>query len=409
MKVVVACVVYDRFSNIVELIRSWNMCDTSGAELVIIHNYANEEAKDAYSKFCLEAGINYVPRENIGFDIGRLQDVCLNRLPGFPEFDYLIWLTDDCVIMRKDFIQQFISQFKPDVGCVAMEISREVKLHIRTTGFCIPKHVAQRLTFPSNPIKTKEHCYLFEHRDRTNTFLQQINRMGLKAIQISRLEVSPFWDSGHKRTKSRLKEHYDLFPKPAQSNAKVAFICPIYNSYPEILSSLINQTHQNWHLFLVHDGPATKNIKAIVEAANDPRVEYIETETRVGSWGFPIRRDYLQKLKDTDFDYVVITNSDNHHTPNYCEAMIKGFTGGQVAIYHAQMVHNYIGWGVIDCRLQQGFLDCGGVMIKKDVAVEVGWNDVKSHSSDWIFFSEIIKKYGAHRFGKVPGCLLIHN
>lgn len=416
MKIIYAVVVFDRFDNIKEQVRTWAMCEHQNAQMVIIHNYANEQARDAYSKFCSECGITYVPHENIGFDIGRLQDVCKERLEGFPnDWDYLIWLTDDCVIMRKDFIQQFISQFKPDVGCVAMEISREVKLHIRTTGFCIPKHVAQRLTFPSNPITTKEHCYLFEHRDRANTFLQQITRMGLKAIQISRLEVSPFWDSGHKRTKSRLKEHYDLFPKPAQSTQKVTVICLIYNSYPEIISSLINQTHQNWELILIHDGIETYPVSKIVEAASDPRIKYIQTPERVQKWGHPHRSWALSELKNgrlsINSDFVVITNADNWYAPTFMEYCIKGFDQNPdcVGIYPSQMIHSYIRWKIINCKMEQGYMDSGSILLRTKESSEVGWNHVNDHSSDWLFFNDLVNRYGKNKFRSVDGVLFSHN
>lgn len=409
MKIVVAVVVFDRFQNVVEWVRCWAMCETSNSELVIIHNFANESDKSSYKEFCDQAGIRIIQRTNIGFDIGAFQDVCRNRLEVFPEYDYLIWITDDCLPMRKDFIKQYMDRMIPGIGCAALEISKSVKLHIRTTGFCVPKNVADRLQFVADPIVTKEQCYKFEHRGGNDIFLEQVRRMGLRAVQVSAIEVAPLWDSGFKKYKNREKEHYNLFPRPAQTNAKVAFICPIYNSYPEIISSLINQTHQNWVLYLVHDGPSTMNIKSIVEATGDKRIIYTETPERRQHWGHPIRREYLEKLKVSDFDYICVTNGDNFHAPTYCEYLLKGFTNGQVATYCAQMSHSYIGWKIIDCRLQQGFLDCAGVMIRKDVACEVGWTDVEAHSADWIYFKTIIDKYGADKFAKVEGCLLSHN
>lgn len=408
--IVVALVVYDRFDNVKEWVRCWAMCETQGAQLVIIHNYDSQEAKEAYSQFCAEAGVLYIPHENIGFDIGRFQDVCRNRLEGFPDYKYLIWCCDDSLPMRKDFIKQYLDQVKrPGVGCAALEISKAVRTHIRTTGFCVPKHVAERLQFAADPITTKEHCYQFEHRGGTNIFLDQVVRMGLRAVQVAPIQTACFWDSGFKKYRPRDKEHYQLFPKPSQAKGKIAFICPIYNSYPEIISSLINQTHKDWHLFLIHDGPSSMDIKSIVAATRDKRITYTETETRLGNWGHGYRKEYLQKLKTSDFDYIVITNSDNHHMPTYCEYLLKGFTNGQVAVYHDQMVHSYLGWGIINCKLQQGYLDCAGVMVRKDVACEIGWQEVEAHSADWLYFNDIIKKYGAQKFAVVKGCLLSHN
>lgn len=408
--IVVACIVYDRFQNVLEWVRCWNMCETQGAQLVIIHNYANQSDKQSYKEFCDKAGIKIIQRENIGYDIGAMQDVFRNRLPEFPDYQFLIWCCDDALPMRKDFIKQYTDHFKNfKVGVAALEISPSVRNHIRTTGFAIRKEVAEKLQFPVDPITTKEQCYFFEHRGGPAIFLDQVYRLGYKAVQVSPINSACFWDSGFKKYRNREKEHYNLFPRPAQSKGKVAFICPIYNSYPEIISSLINQTHKDWHLFLIHDGPSSMDLSRIVEAAKDPRITYIETTVRLGNWGHSYRREWLEKLKTSDFDYVVITNADNHHAPTYCEYLLKGFTNGQVAVYHDQMVHSYLGWGIINCRLQQGYLDCAGVMVRKDVACEIGWRDVEAHSADWLYFNDIIKKYGLKKFGVVKGCLLSHN
>lgn len=409
MKIVVAVIVYDRFYNLVEWIRNWGSCSQQGAELVVIHNYANEGDRQSYQEFCNETGTRYIPRTNIGFDIGAFQDVSRNRLEGFPEFDLLLWCPDDNLPMRKDFIYQYAQKMTPNVGVVAMEVSKSVRRHIRTTGFMVTREVCNRLQFVADPITTKEQCYHFEHRGGHQTFLDQVTRMGLVTRQLSDISVACFWDSGFKRYKNREKEHYMIFPKEAQSTGKVAFICPVYNSYPEIISSLINQTHKNWILYLIHDGENSTGLRKLIEHINDPRIIYTETAERVSKWGHPLRQEYLNKLKNSDFDYVVITNADNFHAPTYCEYMLRGFTNGQVATFCSEMTHSYVAWGVIKCRLQQGFLDCAGVMIRKDVACSVGWQNVEAHSADWLFFNDIITKYGADKFAMVPGNLLVHN
>lgn len=408
--IVVAVCIYDRFYNLQEWIRCWKMCATQDAELVIVHNYANEPDRDSYTGYCAERGIKYIPRVNVGFDIGAFQDVCKNRLEGFPEFDYLLWVTDDALPMRKDFVYQYLQKM-PGVAVAAMAISTERRTHIRTTGFMITKEVCSKLKFPADPITTKEECYHFEHRGGVFTMMNQIIRMGYKVVQVTpKIEQACFWDSGFRKYRSREKEHYSLFPKEAQSTYKVAFICPVYNSYPEIISSLINQTHKEWRLFLIHDGPSeVVDIKSIVEATKDERITYIETTERQGNWGHGYRREYLQKLKGSDFDFIVITNADNHHVPTYCEYMIKGFKNGEVAVYHSQMIHSYLKWAIINCKLAQGYLDCAGMMIRKDVACEAGWPNIEAHSADWLYFENIIKKYGAHKIAKVEGCLLSHN
>ena len=148
MKVVVAVIAYDRFYNVVEWVRCWNLCAKQDAQLVIVHNYANDGDRESYQAFCAEAGVSYIPRHNIGFDIGAFQDVARNRLEGFPEFDYLIWCTDDVLPMRKDFVYQYLQQ-KADVA--AMHLSPSVRLHIRTTGFGITREALNKMQFPADP------------------------------------------------------------------------------------------------------------------------------------------------------------------------------------------------------------------------------------------------------------------
>lgn len=408
-KIVVCVVVYDRFYNIVEWVRCWAMCEYNNAQLVVIHNYANESDLDSYRSFCSDSGITYIPRINIGFDIGAFQDVCRNRLDGFPDFDYLIWCTDDNIPMRKDFVHQYTQRMISNVAVVAMAISKNVRLHIRTTGFAIKKEAALKLQFVADPVVTKEQCYHFEHRGGKETFLDQIVKMGYRAVQLTEINDACFWDTGFKKYKSREKEHYNLFPRPSQSNAKIAFICPVYNSFPEIISSLINQTHRNWVLHLIHDGENSTGLRKLIEHINDPRILYTETEYRAQNWGHLWRQKWLQKLKGSDVDYICVTNADNFHSPNYCEQMLKGFTNGQVATYCAQMSHSYINWRIIDCKLQQGYVDSAGVLVRADVATSIGWPDVEAHSADWLYFKAIIDRHGAEKFAKVEGMLLVHN
>lgn len=412
-KIIVAVIVYDRFDNIKEWVRCWNQCDTGSASLVIVHNYENEQARESYTYFCGQSSVHYVPRKNVGYDIGAFQDVCRQRLTGFPDFEYLIWCTDDTIPMRKDFIGALISGLGSNlVSC--MELSKEVKAHIRTTGFCLKKETALKIQFPADPITTKDQCWNFEHRLPTS-FLEQVNG---KATQIAPIHESHLWDSGQvkaKRRNNRKEEHYTVFPHEEQSKKKITFIALIYNSYPEILSSLINQTHQEWHLILIHDGKETYPVSKIIEAANDPRITYIQTEERKQNWGHFWRRWAIQELKEgrlsKESDYVVITNSDNWYAPTFCELMVKGFANkpNAVAAYTSHMIHSYTNWNLITCVPKQGFIDSGNVMVKREVACSVGWNDVDRHSSDWYYFEEIIKKHGIDKFVSVKGCLFSHN
>jgi len=438
MKIIVAVIIYDRFNNLKLWIDIWKQCITDNSELVIIHNYKNDDDKNKYKEYCSDSNIKYISRPNIGMDIGAMQDVFMQRLKGFNnDWDYLLWVTDDTIPIQKNFIQQYLDKFKSNnkIGVVALEISNEVKRHIRTSGFMIRKDCSLKIVFEANPIKTKNDCYLFEHRSK-NSFLEQVNRMSLIAIDVSnKLKTAPLWDTEIRAYLNRWNEFDKNFNSIKRVKDKVIIICPIYNSYPQIISSLICQTHKNWVLVLIHDGKASENLKNIIGHYADSRIIFLESETRKGNWGHFYRQFGIDNIDNftPDAEYVVITNADNYHVPIYLEKMMGAFNSQDiVATYCSSMVHSYLSnqqvshldvgqtsstelkweqytFGTIQCKLELGYIDCAGIMVKKECAQKVGWNDIVTHSSDWTYISDIIKEYGENRINKVNGCLLVHN
>jgi hypothetical protein len=438
MKIIVAVIIYDRFNNLKLWIDIWKQCITDNAELVIVHNYKNEDDKKKYKEYCDDNNIECVSRPNIGMDIGAMQDVFMQRLKGFNNsWDYLLWVTDDTIPINKNFIEQYIQKFKESnkVGVVALEISNDFKKHIRTSGFMIRKDCSLKIVFESNPVRTKNDCYLFEHLSK-NSFLEQVNRMGLIAIDVSpKLKTAPLWDTEIRAYLNRWVEFDKNFEDIKRVKDKVIVICPIYNSYPQIISSLICQTHKNWILVLIHDGKASGSLKNIIGHYADSRIIFLESETRKGNWGHFYRQFGIDNIDNLvpDAEYVVITNADNYHVPTYLEKMMEGFiTQDIVATYCSTMVHSYLSpqqvtylevgqqsstelrwedytWGTNQCKLEFGRIDCAGIMVKKECAQKVGWNDIVTHSSDWTYISDIIKEYGEKRINKVNGCLLVHN
>jgi hypothetical protein len=438
MKTVVAVIVFNRIWNIAKWIDCWKKCDTAGAELVVIHNVDTGENSVAMKAMCDEAGIKYIRRQNIGFDIGAFQDVCLGRLDGFPtNWENILWSTDDTIPMQTDFIKIFVDALEKDgVGISCMEISDEVRRHVRTSGICMKKQTAEKLQFPADPMLTKDHCWDFEHRGN-NTLLDQITAMGLKAKQCGHIVVSPMWDTQHRASLGRQDEFNHAFGLAGRSpeDHLVTFICPIHNTFPEIVSSLINQTHKNWRLLLMHDGLCNIGLVGVLKAIGDKRIGYMEFEEHQGNWGHYYRRWALNCIDQIspNTDFVVITNADNFHAPVFAEKLVSALVANpaMAAAYSAQMVHSYkaphlatpvpVGhqtaenlvwkdfeWGVMDCKPERGHIDCAGVMVRKKVAQSVGWRDTETHSADWTYFDDIIARYGEDKWIKVDGCLLVH-
>jgi hypothetical protein len=406
MKIVVGIIIYNRLHNLKHWIECLEKCDRYDAEFVLIHNW-DGSADNEYSKLCKENSITYIKRKNIGYDIGAFQDVCRNRLQGFPEWDRLLWIVDDCMPMSFNFIEQFNLAMKKGVGVACMYISPYVRRHIRTTGFMLDRSTAEQLTFPADPIVTKEQCFQFEHRKKGKIFYDQVIAMGLKVEMVANNRTSPLWDSGYHRRVDREKEHQRTFGE-VNRNDKILFICPIYKTYPQIISSLLLQTHKNWVLMLIHDGPDTDNVARFVP--DDDRIAFMETPKHGGYWGHYIRQVGIEVFKDFA-DFLVVTNPDNYHAPVFCEYLLKGFgeRDSAVAVYCSQIVHSYTAWNTMDVRLQRGFIDIAGIMIKSKEAAEVGWKNINDHSADWEFISDLITKFGKERFHKVKCNLVTHN
>ena len=390
-------IVYNRIDNIRHWLDCLKKCDP--VNTVIIHNC--DEQDQEWEELCKD--VTYIRRQNVGFDIGAFQDVCRGRLPGFPQWDRLLWCTDDVFPMATDFMKQYEGAHKPG-RITAMQISPFVKKHIRTTGFMIDASTAAHLQFTGDPITTKWQCYEFEHRDPRLTFLQQVKG---NAIQLTPDKSAPLWDTGYHRRLNRKREHINLFGEYVDSD-RVLIICPVFRNYPQIISSMLTQTHENWELLLVHDGPDTDNIAALVP--DNKRIKFITTPEHRGKWGHYIRQQYIQSHAHL-FDFVVITNADNYHVPTFCEYLLRGFERKPscVASYCSHMVHSYASWKIVNCRPALGFMDCAGVMVRASVAKEIGWRVIDEPYSDWTYFEDIIKVYGEDKFISVDGVLLIHN
>ena len=431
MKTVVAVVVYNRIKNVQRWLDVWDKAKPRDAELRIIHNVHPNEHVDNIRGACEAAGVTYIPRVNIGMDIGAFQDVCRRRLKGFlHDFEFLLWITDDTFPMRYSFVDEFVAPFSdPKTGLTCYEISPQIKKHVRTTGFCIRASMLGRITFDVDPIRTKDDCWAFEHRSNKNLYLQ-ILAHGLDARQLAHIPAAPVWDSGGGGIKwPDREEEFLLYWKFDLPPGKVLVIAPAFNSYPEIVSSMICQTYKNWELHLIHDGPAPHDYPKF----KDERILFCEMPRRRKEYGHPIRMDWLQKVKAKEVEgkYVVVTNQDNHHVPHFLEKLVHPLEENKnlIGSYCSMIVHNYAGtgretaaqlppgdahhvndgYGVIETKPQQGFIDCAAAMVRAEIAGAAGWPSTR-HSSDFDYLNTIANRNGGwEKFARVFGALLTHN
>lgn len=69
------------------------------------------------------------------------------------------------------------------------------------------------------------------------------------------------------------------------------------------VESVLRRSFPSWELLLIHDGPRGRPLTDV-----DPRVRYIETESRVGDWGHSLRD---MGIKNARGEYVLHCNADN--------------------------------------------------------------------------------------------------
>lgn len=212
MKIAVVVCLFDRHENLRKWLHCWQMCDTTDAELFIVNNKYEGLDANFWFKLCTEKGVNYLVRRNVGFETGIIQDCFRGKIGG--KWDYLIFVTDDTLPMKRDFIQRYIEGMKEDsVEVTYMEASNVVAPHIRTTGFCISRELSIKMVFPRGDSKviSKGDCYHFEHTGGEETFLSQIMKHGKNTKMVAPLHESVLWDS-HTTNFNRWEEWHKEFP-----------------------------------------------------------------------------------------------------------------------------------------------------------------------------------------------------
>jgi len=201
---------------------------------------------------------------------------------------------------------------------------------------------------------------------------------------------------------------------------KCAYFAPIYeptSGFPILAMSMLEQQNPDWELYAVYDGPSNhsskgNSVKKFFQYFDDPRIHFEERAVRQGHYGHPLRHEFLQRCKSgeiaNDCDSIVITNQDNYHTPIFNHFLLASLQGDYTVSFSDEMCHNYFSWNIVKIEIQLAKIDISAMMIRKDIACEIGWPWLE-HSSDWTFIDSISSKYGNESFCRVPGCLVVHN
>ncbi len=188
--------------------------------------------------------------------------------------------------------------------------------------------------------------------------------------------------------------------------SRVLFIAPWYyeHSYPTLVGVLRDQTQEDHSLYLIHDGPIPTGKRLRCPGNVHP----VETEYRHNDWGHTLRQIALRDAASWDWDFLVHTNADNYYAPTFCAEMVSAFQPGDVAVF-CNMLHNDWGYRYRETEWQRCRIDCGCVMVRREVALEIGWR-ARHKTADWEGYMEpIVKQYGRKQIRKIHPVLFIHN
>lgn len=446
-KILICVVAYNRIGNFIKwcklakLIKFYPGYLNYGIEIRIIHNFENLTVVTHWKAVAANYPVTYIPRENVGLDIGVFQEVCKSDNGGIlVPYDYLIWFTDDCLPTSLDFISDFVEPFEKNnsLGLICFEMSRQIRPHVRTTGFCLKRETLPKITFPVPKILTKKDCYDFEHGQK-NLYLQ-IAKLGL-TVKVIDKDIFCNTDSVKVKRYGFEKSQKDLYRLLyGNEEPDVKIFSTAYSRYPQIVSSILTQKYQNLKLTIWHDGEISEVQYRLHQAyenyknLHEEKIYYVEIgEEAKGNYGHHLKQEYLKQLalSANRSEYLLITNEDNYISPYMISKAVEALEKfpEKIGAYCSGMVHNYKpddtpvtwrekknmvdghvidGYGLIPCKLERGYMDISCIVFRTDVALAVPWADY-SHSSDWTYIENIMDAFGKDKFVSFPGIHLVHN
>jgi hypothetical protein len=176
-----------------------------------------------------------------------------------------------------------------------------------------------------------------------------------------------------------------------------------------LICDFLLQTNTNWQMYIVHDGPAKKNLVDMVASFGDPRVGITITRQVNGYWGHPNRAMMLDRLPENEQDYVLITNDDNQYLQNMVQVFQSCFHP-LVGMVYCHMLHNYFNYDILRTKVRVGAIDMGSFIVRLDVAKKVGFTTYVE-TADGVYAEECARECNRQKLAvkEIAKIMFIHN
>lgn len=178
-----------------------------------------------------------------------------------------------------------------------------------------------------------------------------------------------------------------------------------------LIDSFLLQTNPDWIMTIIHDGPATQAVKAILKLYdNDQRICWLDTETRVGFWGLENKKKILSILKANPGDFVLFSNDDNYYVPAFVGMMMEQAAIGRTGFVYCDFLHHNIGYEIIRSRPETNSIDMGAFITDLSLAQEVSFPYmIPAHDGKFAEEATAICKKRSLRIAYIPKVLFVHN
>jgi glycosyltransferase involved in cell wall biosynthesis len=191
------------------------------------------------------------------------------------------------------------------------------------------------------------------------------------------------------------------------TNPKVSMIVSAYHRARQILPTLacfLAQTHQNFEVLVVHDGPGDGAVRDAVELFGDHRLCYLELPARTNDWGNSAKAWGSQQATG---EWIGHSNDDNYYAPIYFEAMLSALLCEDAQFAFCNMIHSHQGWTPFATTPVPGGIDGGGWLCRADIVKGTPWPADTAHEyADGIYAQALAARA---KVVKVSATLFVHN
>lgn len=198
----------------------------------------------------------------------------------------------------------------------------------------------------------------------------------------------------------------------ADRDVSVGLVVATYNQTHQLdclIQSLQAQTHRNFRVFVVHDGPWLGNqlLDLQFRHSHDDRFVFMNTPERKNVFGHNCRRAGFAVLDETVINYAGTCNGDVYYAPTYFEWMLAEIDKRGASFVYCNCVHSHKMWQPMKTALLRGRIDVGCWIADSVLAVNTPFGD--EFHADWLHIEAMTKGLPKKEIAKVDGFLYVHN